>query len=121
MNTYFNEITKKPDAQENGKILYKIPFGAYTGNGDTGIIFVWQLWIELANLMLQYGVHRHIYRRLIPKNSKGISPHPHQEFFCKCILPIGFFLNKRNIIFGKIVAQKKLFLQLRHILNGSGG
>ena len=39
MNTYFNEITKKPQHCENGKIVYKIPFGAYTGNGDVGIIF----------------------------------------------------------------------------------
>lgn len=39
MNTYFNEITKKPEARENGKILYTIPFGAYTGNGDLGIVF----------------------------------------------------------------------------------
>ena len=39
MNTYFNEITKKPEKYENGKILYKIPFGAYMGNGDVGIIF----------------------------------------------------------------------------------
>ena len=39
MNTYFNEITKKPENKENGKILYRIPFGAYTGNGDLGIVF----------------------------------------------------------------------------------
>ncbi|MBR5232762.1 MAG: hypothetical protein IKW03_01000 [Clostridia bacterium] len=39
MNTYFNEITNKPTPHENGKILYKIPFGPYTGNGDVGIIF----------------------------------------------------------------------------------
>ena len=39
MNTYYNEITKKPEAAADGKILYKIPFGAYTGNGDVGIVF----------------------------------------------------------------------------------
>ena len=39
MNTYFNEITEKPVQSENGKILYKIPFGAFCGNGDLGIVF----------------------------------------------------------------------------------
>lgn len=39
MNTYYNEITKKPINAENGKILYKIPFGAMCGNGDLGIVF----------------------------------------------------------------------------------
>lgn len=39
MNTYFNEITSKPDKYINGKVLYKIPFGAYMGNGDLGIVF----------------------------------------------------------------------------------
>ena len=39
MNTYLNEITQKPDKYENGKILYKIPFGAYSGNGDIAFIF----------------------------------------------------------------------------------
>ena len=40
MNTYYNEITQKPiPDQKDGKVLYKIPFGAYTGNGDVGIVF----------------------------------------------------------------------------------
>lgn len=39
MNTYFNEITSKPVNTDGGKILYKIPAGAMTGNGDLGIVF----------------------------------------------------------------------------------
>lgn len=39
MNTYFNEITEKPDRKEDGKIVYRIPYGAYIGNGDLGIVF----------------------------------------------------------------------------------
>lgn len=39
MNTYYNEITEKPIQTENGKIVYRIPYGAYTGNGDLGIVF----------------------------------------------------------------------------------
>lgn len=39
MNTYINEITRKPDKYENGKTAYKIPFGAYSGNGDIGFVF----------------------------------------------------------------------------------
>lgn len=39
MNTYFNEITKKPDKYVNNKVQYKIPFGAYTGNGDLAVVF----------------------------------------------------------------------------------
>ena len=39
MNTYFNEITSKPINTVDGKIVYKIPAGAMTGNGDIGIVF----------------------------------------------------------------------------------
>ena len=39
MNTYFNEITSKPINTIDGKIVYKIPAGAMTGNGDVGIVF----------------------------------------------------------------------------------
>ena len=39
MNTYFNEITSKPINTVDGKIVYKIPAGAITGNGDIGIVF----------------------------------------------------------------------------------
>lgn len=39
MNTYFNEIKERPERSEDGKILYKIPFGALCGNGDLGIVF----------------------------------------------------------------------------------
>lgn len=39
MNTYFNEITSKPINTVDGKIVYKIPAGAITGNGDVGIVF----------------------------------------------------------------------------------
>jgi hypothetical protein len=39
MNTYFNEITSKPNNTVDGKILYKIPAGAMCGNGDLGIVF----------------------------------------------------------------------------------
>ena len=39
MNTYFNEITSKPVNTVDGKIFYKIPAGAITGNGDLGVVF----------------------------------------------------------------------------------
>ena len=39
MNTYINEITSKPVNTVDGKILYKIPAGALSGNGDLGIVF----------------------------------------------------------------------------------
>ncbi|MBO5935110.1 MAG: hypothetical protein J6Q94_06440 [Clostridia bacterium] len=39
MNTYYNEITEKPVQSENGKIVYRIPYGAFCGNGDLGIVF----------------------------------------------------------------------------------
>ena len=39
MNTYFNEITSKPINTVEGKIVYKIPAGAMTGNGDLGVVF----------------------------------------------------------------------------------
>ncbi len=39
MNTYFNEITSKPINTDDNKVLYKIPAGALTGNGDIGIVF----------------------------------------------------------------------------------
>ncbi len=39
MNTYFSEITSKPVNTDGGKIVYKIPAGAMTGNGDLGVVF----------------------------------------------------------------------------------
>ena len=39
MNTYFNEITSKPVNQEYSGIVYKIPAGAFCGNGDLGVVF----------------------------------------------------------------------------------
>ncbi len=40
MNTYFNEITSKPvNTADGGKILYKIPAGAFCSNGDLGVVF----------------------------------------------------------------------------------
>ncbi len=39
MNSYFNEITAKPVNMSESKILYKIPAGAISGNGDLGIVF----------------------------------------------------------------------------------
>lgn len=39
MNTYFNEITSKPVNTDGGKIIYRIPAGAMSGNGDLGIVF----------------------------------------------------------------------------------
>ncbi len=39
MNTYFNEITSKPINTYNCKDICKVPSGAFTGNGDVGIVF----------------------------------------------------------------------------------
>ncbi len=39
MNTYFNEITSAPVNKVDGKILYKIPAGAFCSNGDLGVVF----------------------------------------------------------------------------------
>ena len=39
INTYFNEITSKPVNTDDSGILYKIPAGAFSGNGDLGIVF----------------------------------------------------------------------------------
>ena len=39
VNTYFNEITSKPVNTDGGKILYKIPAGAFCSNGDLGLVF----------------------------------------------------------------------------------
>ena len=39
MNTYFNEITAKPNKAADNGIVYKIPSGAMSGNGDLGIVF----------------------------------------------------------------------------------
>lgn len=39
MNTYFNEITSKPININESGLLYKIPAGALSGNGDLGIVF----------------------------------------------------------------------------------
>ncbi len=39
MNTYFNEITSKPVNTDGGKVVYKIPAGAMSGNGDLGVVF----------------------------------------------------------------------------------
>ena len=39
MNTYFNEITSGPVNTSSTGALYKIPAGAFTGNGDLGVVF----------------------------------------------------------------------------------
>ncbi len=39
MNTYFNEIKSKPVNTDGGNIVYKIPAGAFTSNGDLGAVF----------------------------------------------------------------------------------
>ncbi len=39
MNTYFNEITTKPENASSSGAVYKIPAGAMCGNGDLGVIF----------------------------------------------------------------------------------
>ncbi len=39
MNTYFNEITSKPVNTDGGKVVYKIPAGAMSGNGDLCVVF----------------------------------------------------------------------------------
>lgn len=39
MNTYFNEITSKPVNKTDSGVLYKIPAGAMTGNGDLAVVF----------------------------------------------------------------------------------
>ena len=39
MNTYFNEITAKPQSTYDGNIVYRIPAGAMCGNGDLGVVF----------------------------------------------------------------------------------
>lgn len=39
MNTYFNEITSAPVNTVDGKIVYKIPAGAFCSNGDLGVVF----------------------------------------------------------------------------------
>lgn len=39
MNTYFNEITAKPENTDGEKNVYKIPAGAMCGNGDLGVVF----------------------------------------------------------------------------------
>lgn len=39
MNTYFNEITARPVNFSESKILYKIPAGAMSANGDLGVVF----------------------------------------------------------------------------------
>ena len=39
MNTYLNELTAAPVNKVDGKILYKIPAGAYCANGDVGVVF----------------------------------------------------------------------------------
>ncbi len=39
MNTYLNEITSAPNNTVDGKILYKIPAGAFCSNGDLGVVF----------------------------------------------------------------------------------
>ena len=39
MNTYFNEITSAPVNTVDGKVLYKIPAGAFCSNGDLGVVF----------------------------------------------------------------------------------
>ena len=39
MNTYFNEIISKPINKTDTGILYKIPAGAMSGNGDLAVVF----------------------------------------------------------------------------------
>ena len=39
MNTYFNEITSKPNNTNDENVVYKIPAGAMCGNGDLGVVF----------------------------------------------------------------------------------
>ena len=39
MNTYFNEITSTPVNTDGGNVVYKIPAGAFCGNGDLGVVF----------------------------------------------------------------------------------
>lgn len=39
MNTCVNEISSAPVNTVNGKTLYKIPAGAFCGNGDLGVVF----------------------------------------------------------------------------------
>lgn len=39
MNTYFNEITSKPENTSGSGAVYKIPAGAMCGNGDLGVVF----------------------------------------------------------------------------------
>ncbi len=39
MNTYLNEITSKPVNTDGGKVVYKIPAGAFCSNGDLGVVF----------------------------------------------------------------------------------
>ncbi len=39
MNTYFNEIKSKPESTDIGKDICKIPAGAFTANGDVGVVF----------------------------------------------------------------------------------
>ena len=39
MNTFFNEITSAPVNTDGGRIVYKIPAGAFCGNGDIGVVF----------------------------------------------------------------------------------
>lgn len=39
MDTYFNEITSKPVNKNDEGILYKIPAGAMSGNGDLAVVF----------------------------------------------------------------------------------
>ncbi len=39
MNTYFNEITSKPENTNGSGTVYKIPAGAMCGNGDLGVVF----------------------------------------------------------------------------------
>ena len=49
MNTYFNEITSKPVNTNDSGILYKIPAGAFSGDGfeiwvdvETGVNYLWR-------------------------------------------------------------------------------
>ena len=39
MNTYFNEITAKPENKNENGAVYKIPTGAICANGDLGVVF----------------------------------------------------------------------------------
>lgn len=39
MDTYFNEITSKPENKSGSGVVYKIPAGAMCGNGDLGVVF----------------------------------------------------------------------------------